>query len=527
MEKRLPIVCASLLEVRSVNTEDEMVRTNAEDIPSSLRLMRQNADMSEEQEADWNILHGMHHRREVNFVHRSAIDFLSDTVTGREILHYANLTDFEVCTRLLKGDFAAYPIRLSSLDLKGLIIHLEAVQKMFKTRLGQIIDDELQSSDILQVLHDHTMQVIALPQSSEIITEGDWLLDPNNQDWQFRSFLGFVMRFSPKTGQGNIFLGSRWALNTMKETDQSYKNYLLACAVRGAGDDSVEILLQHGADARSTSKVQRDAPAAQSSWSIALGGCLHTSALEGREKRSRKMDIITAFLNHHADLDEAVVQERRIELDDWRPSHWYYVNLEYPEKYHISEPGVTFLQGIKASDVVDFLQNAEDTATPEEKDSTPYERYSWSAEPAADALRWRYVAHEYELGFRLVGGRADIEKVIRSAWPPAVEKERIPNNHPNYNEREDAVRAALVELSTPVSGEEFLKYLYFRPEQTPDFQQQLLASLEAKAQAYTRERERKEIIRDVPRSRLAKSRTLDSLHRALLPYQLRRRNSLP
>ncbi|KAK7903106.1 hypothetical protein LTR67_001123 [Exophiala xenobiotica] len=483
MEKRLPVICASLLEVFFVKTRDRRARANAEDIPSSLRLLRQNADWSEEHEADWNILYVMHKRRIVGFVHRSAIDFLSDTETGREILRYADLTVFEVCTRLLKGDFAAYAIRLSSLDIKGLKDHLKAVQKTVLARLDQTLDAGLQSSDILQVLHDHTMQVIALPQQTGIITEGDWLLDPRDSRWQYRGFLGLLMVYLPAIGQRNIFSSSTWAFNTMKESDQSYKNYLLACVVSSVGDpDSVEILLQYGADPRSSSKLTRDAPAAESSWSIALQNCLHAFT-DRTMRRSWTMDILMAFLNHHDDLDEAVVQERDLDSYGWRWTWNHVLKLDHTNQGWVVEPGVRFLRGIKASDVVDFLRNADDTASQKGKDSDVSGKYSCE-ELAIDALPWRYVAHEGEVGFRLVGGRADVEKILGRVGPRAAGT----LFEPNY-ERRDALCAALMELSTPISGEEFLKYLYFRPEQTPDFQQRLLAYLEAYVQAYKRRRE--------------------------------------
>ncbi|KAK5465108.1 hypothetical protein LTS15_001671 [Exophiala xenobiotica] len=389
MEKRLPVVCASLLEVGFVDAKDDMVRANDDDKPSSLRLLRQNADMSEEQGADWNYLHIMHNRRNVDFVHRSAIDFLSDTVIGRQILRYADLTDFEVCTRLLKGDFAAYAIRISSLDMTGLRNHVKAVQKTVLARLDQTLDAGLQSSDILQVLHDHTMQAIALPQQTGIITEGDWLLDPNDSRWQYRGFLGFLMVYLPMIGRRNIFSSSRWAFNTMKESDQSYKNYLLACVVSSVGDpDSVEILLQYGADPRSSSKLTRDAPAAESSWSIALQRCLHAFT-DKTMRRSWTMDILMAFLNHHVDLDEAVVQERYAEN---RRRYWTDIHLQ---NYSLL-PGVTFVRGIKASDVVDFVRNADDL----EGNDLDISEFEEQVESAIDALPWRYVARERELGSR-------------------------------------------------------------------------------------------------------------------------------
>jgi hypothetical protein len=487
MEKRLPVVFASLLEVCFVNTEDRMDGANAEDIPSSLRLLRQNADWSEDQEADWNLLHVMHNRRKVDFVHRSAIDFLRDTVTGRQILRYAALTDLEIYKRALEANFVAYAMRYPSPSMDALINYTLSVQTF---------DDAHQSSDILQVLHDYTMQVIALPQPPKIITEGDRFLDSEDRTLGYRGFLGLVIHWLPRIGQRNISLSSRWAFNTLKKSDQSYKNYLLAYTLAGppgAGNrrgDSVEILLQHGADPHSSSKLQRDAPAPQSSWSIALESCLGDDVLEG--DTSDTMDIPTAFLNHHADLDEAVVQETYMTHAGDR--RWYDVDLKYREQGRYHDPGVTFLRGIKASDVVGFLRNTDDTATPEGKDSDLFKEACWF-KSTADALPWRYVAHNWDVGFRLVGGRADLKKVMRRAWPYGVHTERISNDHPNYEDR-DALCAALMEMSTPISGEEFLKYLYFRPEQTPDFQQELLATLEAEAQTYKRRRGRKISSRD-------------------------------
>ncbi|KAJ9498445.1 hypothetical protein H2202_006132 [Exophiala xenobiotica] len=476
MEKRLPIICASFLEIYSVYTEDEVIRADEDKMKLSLRLLRQNAQMSEEQEADWNLLHVMHNMRNVDFVHRLAIDFLTDTVTGREILRYADLTEFEVDNRAHEANFAAYAMRYSSLSTWHLVIHMRSVQ---------IVDDGHQSSDILQVLHDYTMQVIALPQSTEIITDGDWLLDPNDSRWQYRGFLGLVISNLPMIGQRNVFQSSKWAFNTMKESDQSHKNYLLAVAVAsGRHPDCVETLLQYGADPLSSSKLERDAPATQSSWSLALGKCLRDDG--DREIHSRKMDVLMAFLNHHTDPDEAVVQWRI--LTGWQ--RWYKVELdtlEDPYPHSMGEPGAMFLRGIKASDVVDFLRNADDTASPERKDSDPFEGYCWS-ESAADALPWRYVAHDCDVGFRRIGGRADIEKVLRRALP-RWKGQCIMEDDGCYYERGDILRAALIELSTPISGEEFLKYLYFRPEQTPDFQQELLAGFEANAQAYKRRHE--------------------------------------
>ncbi|KAK5241514.1 hypothetical protein LTS06_012055, partial [Exophiala xenobiotica] len=225
MEKRLPVVCASLLEVYSFKIGPWRVRAHAEDIQSSLRLLRQNGDWSEDQKTDWNLLHVIHNRRGVDFVHRSAIDFLRDTETGRQILRYAALTDLEIYTRLLKGNFAAYAMRYSSLSMRALVDYTLNVQKF---------DDAHQSSDILQVLHDYTMQVIALPQPPKIITEGDWFLDSEDGD-AYRGFLGLVITHLPMIGQRNVFQSSRWAFNTLKKSDQSYKNYLLACAVKREG----------------------------------------------------------------------------------------------------------------------------------------------------------------------------------------------------------------------------------------------------------------------------------------------------
>ncbi|KAK5259567.1 hypothetical protein LTR99_003296 [Exophiala xenobiotica] len=478
MEKRLPVVCASLLEVYSFKIGPWRVRAHAEDIQSSLRLLRQNGDWSEDQKTDWNLLHVIHNRRGVDFVHRSAIDFLRDTETGRQILRYAALTDLEIYTRLLKGNFAAYAMRYSSLSMRALVDYTLNVQKF---------DDAHQSSDILQVLHDYTMQVIALPQPPKIITEGDWFLDSEDGD-AYRGFLGLVITHLPMIGQRNVFQSSRWAFNTLKKSDQSYKNYLLACAVKREGictGNSVEILLQHGADPHSSSKLQRDAPVTQSTWSIALESCLHAYTIKARESRSRTTDILQAFLNHHADLDEAVVQQRYAE-NDWE-GYWTDIHLQNDMihlRRHMIQVGVTLIRGIKASDVVDFLRNADDTATPEGKDSGLAENYRWR-ESAVDALPWRYVAHDCEQGFLLVGGRADMEKFLQRAWAPAVEREQgcAPLDVM------DALRAALVELSTPISGEEFLKYLYFRQEQTPDFQQELLAEFETTAQVYKRRQE--------------------------------------
>ncbi|KAK5224232.1 hypothetical protein LTR47_009843 [Exophiala xenobiotica] len=468
MEKRLPVVCASLLEVCFVNTEDRRVRADAENIPTSLRLLRQNGDWSEDQEADWNLLHVMHNRRRVDFVHRSAIDFLRDTVTGREILGYAALTDLEIYKRALEANFAAYAMRYSSLRMCDLSSLIQSVQTF---------DDGHQSSDILQLLHDHTMRVIALPEQPFIITDGDWLANPSNRSRQYRGFLGLVITELPRIGQRNIFESSRWAFTTMKESDQSYKNYLLACAVKREGvgtGNSVEILLQHGADPHSSSKLQRDAPAPQSTWSIALESCLHAYTIKARESRARTTEILQAFLNHHVDLDEAVVQQRYAE-NDWE-GYWTDIHLQnymIRLRRHIIRVGVPFIRGIKASDVVDFLRNADDTATPEGKDSDLSAEIFWR-ESTVDALPWRYVAHDCELGFLLVGGRADMEKFLQRAWAPAVEREQGYASLDVMKTR-DALRAAVVELSTPISGEEFLKYLYFRPEQTPDFQQELLA----------------------------------------------------
>jgi len=199
MKKRLSVICAGLLEVGllrgakwPVDTSDQTDCINATDI-SSPCLLRRDADVSEEQDADWQMLYFMHNETRVNFVHRSAIDFLSDTVTGQQILYHADLTDLEVCTRLLKGDFAAYAMRLSSPYLSGLMNHIDFVHNMFTTRLHQTVDNEPQGRDILQVLHDYTVQAIALQDTRAIITKGDWLFDRSDPLMQYRRFLGFVM----------------------------------------------------------------------------------------------------------------------------------------------------------------------------------------------------------------------------------------------------------------------------------------------------------------------------------------------
>jgi hypothetical protein len=242
IKRRIPTLCAGLLEVRENVSREEDLRF--ENFRPSNPLFDDVTKST--QSLAWRELKLIHQSTTVSFIHRSATDFLQETKQGQMLLGPENMPDIEICVNLLRAALVPQMLHFQSLHPYATNVHFSHLTGLMGT-LG--LCSGTLKYDILDMFN--TVYERMFSRFSDLPTPGKWFQHPLSEIFEEfippehfpTDFLGFVIQrgVSPSI--------SKWAVTQIEGADIIYKNYLLAHAVRNIVNyDTIRFLLEGGAN---------------------------------------------------------------------------------------------------------------------------------------------------------------------------------------------------------------------------------------------------------------------------------------
>ena len=241
----------------------------------------------------------------VRFIHRSARDFLLETVDGKNILGAETMPNIDIYASILHAKLATVSFGFQHLDEGWLSWLLDDVAKCRDTLK---LSSDRAKSDLLDIIQAGCEQLAS--RNAKLGDSKQWylhLMGDIGYDRVATDFLGEAVTYAISP------LISNWARNKIASADIPYRSYLLLCAVDHcwlpAHLNCIMILLQNGADpnARHCFGGEGKHQTEISAWNLFLGRCsvrFHTTWNIGLEELTK---TFRCFLDHGASFDEMIL----------------------------------------------------------------------------------------------------------------------------------------------------------------------------------------------------------------------------
>ena len=442
--------CAGLVEVHRVVREarddsgfeadellhDDIANEDGSEIDSS-------STSQVTQSSAFKKLQSLHQSTTVRFIHRSARDFLVDTLDGKKILVVDKRANDDVYADILRARFAATALGLEILDFNWIKSHLEKIMDLhdrFQIELGNA------SSDLLDIFQQACRTIVN--QRYELADPNEWFLflrDKHDGWIPFaRDFLAYVIEMlSPLSS-------SKWATNKLEIAMKGpifQKNHLLFCAAHSWHQpkhlDLIMLLLENGADPNSRHAfpdARNKFSTELSAWMAFLGQywrMLHISSwgmgLDQARRSGRPIEILQSFLEEGINLQDVVTSAIPFE-QNWLPEHWWsYENIHRP---HLGQGLVSFITMTPAYLIKEILKSEgvvrderllaislEPSDLPDRKCVIRWEDGSWSRIETEDDINQVVSIFESYLG-KIKVPRSELSK-IRGKWDSIEPEEAL------------------------------------------------------------------------------------------------------
>jgi hypothetical protein len=240
----------------------------------------------------------------VRFIHRSARDFLVETVDGKNILGAETMPNIDIYASILQAKLATVSLRFQYLSDHWLVMLLDGVAKHQDTLK---LSSDKAKSDLLDIIQAGCEQLVS--RNAKLGDPQQWyprLMGDSNNDHVATDFLGRTVAFSISP------LMSKWARNKMANADISYRSYLLLCAVHHcwlpAHLNCIMILLQNGADpnARHCFGREGELQTEISAWNLFLGRW-SSDPMPWQISPEELTKTFHYFLDHGASVNELIL----------------------------------------------------------------------------------------------------------------------------------------------------------------------------------------------------------------------------